>query len=182
MQTEADPFLLEVLSDFQVSIPELGTIQAKHHPTVFLTSNNTRELSEALKRRCLYIYIGYPDIQEELQISVGNTNMNLRALMDWGLVYKELIPGERKEHFRAEKDIWEVVRKIITQRKRKELEPVLKALDDVSDVQGNSDEVAEFLKVVQDIRLFSSKADNLLETLLKSDSEWFVKSFLKMVK
>ncbi len=65
---EFEAFLLEVLSDFQVSIPELGTIVARHHPTVFLTSNNTRELSEALKRRCLYIYIGYPDTEEELEI------------------------------------------------------------------------------------------------------------------
>ncbi len=65
---EFEAFLLEVLSDFQVSIPELGTIVARHRPTVFLTSNNTRELSEALKRRCLYIYIDYPDIQEELEI------------------------------------------------------------------------------------------------------------------
>lgn len=65
---EFEAFLLEVLSDFQVSIPELGTIRAKQHPTVFLTSNNTRELSEALKRRCLYIYIDYPTSEEELRI------------------------------------------------------------------------------------------------------------------
>ncbi|HEX3049648.1 MAG TPA: MoxR family ATPase [Aggregatilineaceae bacterium] len=65
---EFEAFLLEVLSDFQVSIPELGTIVAKQRPVVFLTSNNTRELSEALKRRCLYLYIGYPDIEEELRI------------------------------------------------------------------------------------------------------------------
>lgn len=65
---EFEAFLLEVLSDFQVSIPEIGTIHAKQQPVVFLTSNNTRELSEALKRRCLYIYIDYPDSQEELRI------------------------------------------------------------------------------------------------------------------
>jgi MoxR-like ATPase len=65
---EFEAFLLEVLSDFQVSVPELGTIQAKHHPTVFLTSNNTRELSEALKRRCLYLFLDYPDIEAELNI------------------------------------------------------------------------------------------------------------------
>jgi MoxR-like ATPase len=57
-----------VLSDFQVSIPEIGTIVAKQHPVVFLTSNNTRELSEALKRRCLYLYIDYPNAEEELRI------------------------------------------------------------------------------------------------------------------
>jgi MoxR-like ATPase len=65
---EFEAFLLEVLSDFQVSIPEIGTIKAKQQPVVFLTSNNTRELSEALKRRCLYIYIDYPNVAEELRI------------------------------------------------------------------------------------------------------------------
>jgi len=65
---EFEAFLLEVLSDFQVSIPEIGTIVARHRPVVFLTSNNTRELSEALKRRCLYLYIDYPDADEELRI------------------------------------------------------------------------------------------------------------------
>ncbi|MHB1293684.1 MAG: AAA family ATPase [Anaerolineae bacterium] len=65
---EFEAFLLEVLSDFQVSIPEIGTIVAKQRPVVFLTSNNTRELSEALKRRCLYVYIDYPTEEEELRI------------------------------------------------------------------------------------------------------------------
>jgi MoxR-like ATPase len=65
---EFEAFLLEVLSDFQVSVPELGTLQAKHVPTVFLTSNNTRELSEALKRRCLYLFIDYPSLEQELAI------------------------------------------------------------------------------------------------------------------
>jgi MoxR-like ATPase len=65
---EFEAFLLEVLSDFQVTVPELGTIRARHHPTVFLTSNNTRELSEALKRRCLYLFLDYPSIEAELNI------------------------------------------------------------------------------------------------------------------
>lgn len=65
---EFEAFLLEVLSDFQVSIPELGTIKATHIPAVLLTSNNTRELSEALKRRCLYLFIDYPDLESELKI------------------------------------------------------------------------------------------------------------------
>lgn len=66
--SEFEAFLLEVLSDFQVSIPELGTLKAKQHPTVVLTSNNTRELSEALKRRCLYLFVDYPTEEEELRI------------------------------------------------------------------------------------------------------------------
>ena len=65
---EFEAFLLEVLSDFQVSVPELGTLTAVHRPIVLLTSNNTRELSEALKRRCLYLFIGYPDIEQELAV------------------------------------------------------------------------------------------------------------------
>ena len=65
---EFEAFLLEVLSDFQVSVPELGTLKAKHMPLVILTSNNTRELSEALKRRCLYLFIDYPTTDAELRI------------------------------------------------------------------------------------------------------------------
>jgi MoxR-like ATPase len=66
--SEFEAFLLEVLSDFQVSVPELGTIQAKQLPLVVLTSNNTRELSDALKRRCLHLFIDFPDRQQELEI------------------------------------------------------------------------------------------------------------------
>jgi MoxR-like ATPase len=65
---EFEAFLLEILSDFQVSIPEIGTITATHQPMVLLTSNNTRDLSEALKRRCLYLFINYPSLQAELEI------------------------------------------------------------------------------------------------------------------
>jgi MoxR-like ATPase len=65
---EFEAFLLEVLSDFQVTVPELGTIVAKHQPMVLLTSNNTRELSEALKRRCLFLYVDYPSYEAELNI------------------------------------------------------------------------------------------------------------------
>lgn len=65
---EFEAFLLEILSDFQVSVPELGTIVARHQPLVLLTSNNTRELSEALKRRCLYLFVDYPTMEQELNI------------------------------------------------------------------------------------------------------------------
>ena len=68
VEVETEALLLEILSDYQVSIPELGTVEALQIPLVFLTSNNTRELSEALKRRCLYLYIDYPDVDRERQI------------------------------------------------------------------------------------------------------------------
>ena len=68
VEIETEALLLEVLSDYQVSIPELGTVTATQIPLVFLTSNNTRELSEALKRRCLYLHVDYPDLAREKQI------------------------------------------------------------------------------------------------------------------
>jgi MoxR-like ATPase len=68
VEVETEALLLEILSEYQVSIPELGTIKAKQIPLVFLTSNNTRELSEALKRRCLYLHVDYPDVEREKQI------------------------------------------------------------------------------------------------------------------
>ena len=68
VEVETEALLLEILSDYQVSIPELGTIEAKHIPLVFLTSNNTRELSEALKRRCLYHWIDYPTTDRATEI------------------------------------------------------------------------------------------------------------------
>ena len=68
VEVETEALLLEILSDYQVSIPELGTIEANQIPLVFLTSNNTRELSEALKRRCLYLHVDYPDLEREKEI------------------------------------------------------------------------------------------------------------------
>jgi MoxR-like ATPase len=68
VEVETEALLLEILSDYQVSIPELGTVTAKQVPLVFLTSNNTRELSEALKRRCLFLHVDYPDLDREREI------------------------------------------------------------------------------------------------------------------
>ena len=80
LEIETEALLLEILSEYQVSIPELGTVVATQVPLVFLTSNATRELSEALKRRCLYLYIDYPDLDRERQIiesKVEGINENL---------------------------------------------------------------------------------------------------------
>lgn len=122
------------------------------------------------------------DIMEELKISRGNANMNIRALIDWGLVYKELKQGERKEYFVAEKDMWTVVKNIITQRKKKELEPMLRVLDEISSVEGTDEQTEEFAKVIREIKLFSSKADSTLDSLVKADSNWFVGTFMKMIR
>ena len=122
------------------------------------------------------------DIMEELQISRGNANMNIRALIDWGLVYKELKAGERREFFIAEKDMWEVVKSIIIQRKKKELEPMLKVLDEIATVEPDSKAAEDFISIIREIKLFSSKADSTLDSLIKADSNWFVGTFMKMIK
>jgi DNA-binding transcriptional regulator GbsR (MarR family) len=122
------------------------------------------------------------EIMDALQISRGNVNMNLRALMDWNLAFKELKTGERKEFFVAEKDMWQVMRNIIINRKKKELEPTIKVLDELSSVEGDEAESQEFIRVIKDIRLFSNKADSLLESLTKADPNWLMGSFIKMIK
>lgn len=122
------------------------------------------------------------EVMDQLNISRGNANMNVRALMDWGLVHKQLKPGERKEFFYAEKDMWKVVTQIIAQRKKRELEPMLKVLDEVSSVQGDDPEVAEFGRVVRDIKMFSHKANQTLDALVKADSNWFTNVFLHFLR
>src|SRR5215213_9868774 len=77
------------------------------------------------------------DIMEQLNISRGNANMNIRELINWGLVERILQPGERKEYFTAEKDIWRVARQIVKERKKRELEPMIKMLDQLGHVEGD---------------------------------------------
>ncbi|MBU6342450.1 MAG: transcriptional regulator [Bacteroidetes bacterium] len=121
-------------------------------------------------------------VMEELDISRGNANMNIRALMDWGLVHKQLKSGERKEFFVAEKDMWTVVRQIIINRKKRELEPMIKVLDELASVEPDAPESEHFCEVVQDIRKFSNKANQTLDTLIKADSNWFTNMFLNLVR
>ena len=82
VEVETEALLLEILSEYQVSIPELGTITAKQVPMVFLTSNNTRELSEALKRRCLFLHVDYPQMDREKEIVLTKVEGITEALAD----------------------------------------------------------------------------------------------------
>lgn len=121
-------------------------------------------------------------VMEGLKISRGNANMNLRALMDWGLVHKELIPGERKEFFVAEKNMTEIVKAITSQRKKKELEPLIRTLDELAQVTGDSPEEKEFEKVVKDFQMFSKKVDSTLDNIIRSDANWLLSSLFKLIK
>lgn len=124
------------------------------------------------------------DIMEQLNISRGNVNMNTRTLMDWGLVFKEFVSGERKEFFVAEKDILNVSRRIIKERRKREIEPlrqVLSQLKNIDDPKEESKEREEFAQLIYDIDLFTEKMDALSEKYIRSDEKWFYKVLLKMI-
>jgi DNA-binding transcriptional regulator GbsR (MarR family) len=124
------------------------------------------------------------EIMEDLQISRGNVNMNLRDLISWGLIFKQLIPGERKEYFVAEKDIWKVTRQISRERRRRELTPLLDTMKDIKTGLKNdqSKEAEDILKVVNDIDAVASLADNTLELISKEENQWLVSAFSKLSK
>ncbi len=120
----------------------------------------------------------------QLQISRGNVNMNIRELMDWGLVSKVYRSGERKDLFVAEKDIWKVVKQIIDNRKKRELEPMLRLLKDVRDInidKSNPEERA-FVDTVKNIEKFAHQADKTLDKMIRADEHWFMGTFLKLFK
>lgn len=123
------------------------------------------------------------DIMSELNISRGNANMNVRALLDWGIIYRVSIPGERKEFFKSEKDIWALARQVVKERRKRELEPILKTLKEVQDIQGdNSDEVKEFKKITKELKSFAEKSDGLLNTFVGAQEGWFWSTILKAFK
>lgn len=124
------------------------------------------------------------DIMEQLNVSRGNANMNLRELMNWTLINKELVPGDRKEYFVAEKDIWEIARIIARERKRREIEPVLKVLNGLKEVDGdqNDKEVKAFTETVNNLGNFVGKMDKSVDMMLKADENWFFGTILKMIK
>ena len=120
------------------------------------------------------------DIMEELKISRGNTSMNLRQLMDWGIVTKELIAGERKEFFTTEKDVQELTRVIAKERSRREIKPVIKVLKDVSNIENTSPEAEELIKQTKALHELSKTADEMINKLVTQKQNWITKSFVKL--
>ncbi len=124
------------------------------------------------------------DVMEELNISRGNVNMNIRELINWGLVERVILPGERKEYFAAEKDIWKVVRQIVKERKKRELEPMLQLLDRLETVEGDRRDkiVKSFVDVVSGIKKLGKQADKTLDTMIRAEENWFVSNLVKLFK
>jgi DNA-binding transcriptional regulator GbsR (MarR family) len=124
------------------------------------------------------------EIMEALSISRGNANMTLRDLINWGLVEKELRQGERKEYFYADKDTWNIARQVAKERRKRELDPVLKVLDELTKVKGDgkSEDFKTFNKTVTDINKLAKNVDKTFETMIKADESWFWGSILKIFK
>ena len=124
------------------------------------------------------------DIMAELQISRGNTNMNVRELMDWGIVEKVLKPGERREFFTAEKDIWTVAMRIIKERKRREVDPILNTLAQLKDIEAdkNDKDAKAFIEMIGDIQKFATQGSKAVDGLVKMDEHWFTGTLLKLFK
>lgn len=121
------------------------------------------------------------EIMEELQISRGNVNMNTRALIDWGIVEKELKIGQRKEFFKAEKDVLELARVVMIERRKREIEPMLKVLNKVQAISSDKSQgTKEFKKVTSDLLDFTNKANKLMEKFSRSDKNWFYKLILRL--
>jgi len=121
-------------------------------------------------------------IMKELEISRGNANMNLRALIDWKLAFKHCEDGCRKEFFTAEKDIWMIFRMITKKRKEKELKPLMALVDELNTVEGNSDEAMEFKKFIGEIDIFSKNADATLERVIQSKSNFLLNTVSKILR
>lgn len=124
------------------------------------------------------------EIMEDLKISRGNANMNIRDLIDWGLVFKEQIPGERKEFFYAEKDIWKVAKQIIKERRKREIEPVLGLLEELKKVEGPKTDKKHkaFIDTITNLEAVVDKADFALTRAIKLDENALVGVLFKLFK
>jgi DNA-binding transcriptional regulator GbsR (MarR family) len=119
------------------------------------------------------------DIMEDLQVSRSNANLNIRALLDWGLIYKKHVAGDRREYFVAEKDIWDVAIKIMNERRKKEVEPIVRELKSLAKFDAGNFEEKNFKNLLEDINDLSAKLlaiGNLVENADKSRFfKWIVK-------
>lgn len=115
------------------------------------------------------------DIKDILSISRGNTSQNIRLLIEWELVHKVQNGGGRKEYYMAEKDMWKILRAIISNRKKKELEPLIQVLEEVANVQSNCPDSDEFCKLIRQLHRFSTKANATLDSVVSMESDDIIK-------
>jgi DNA-binding transcriptional regulator GbsR (MarR family) len=122
------------------------------------------------------------DIMEELKISRGNANMSIRQLLDWGIVYKKSVAGDRKEYFIAEKDVWKWALKIGNVRKQRELNPVLDLLKEISGNKetAKTEEEKEFVKQIKELNAFTQQLGSLADKVFLTPGGAMLFKMLKM--
>lgn len=121
------------------------------------------------------------ELMEELQISRGNTSMNLRQLMDWGIVFKEIRSGDRKEYFYTEKDVHELARIIMAERSRREIQPTIRILSEVSELKDDGTaETREFIKQTKAMYELTSTADSMINRMVKQNKNWLTNAVIKL--
>jgi DNA-binding transcriptional regulator GbsR (MarR family) len=124
-------------------------------------------------------------IISELAISRGNVSMNLRSLMEWGVVHKKLIPGDRKEYFTSEKDVWNMALQIARERKRKELDPVIQSMQHLQDVDagsGSPREVEELNKMTAQLLDVAMQIDKVLDIGIRSGGQSLVRKLINVLR
>jgi DNA-binding transcriptional regulator GbsR (MarR family) len=109
------------------------------------------------------------DIMDELNISRGNANMNIRELISWGIVYKSFIAGDRKDYFRSEKDPWEIAKKVARERRKRELEPLLHGLQNLKSFKPTDKKGKELKKVSTSIYKMARRADGMIDDMMDID-------------
>ena len=122
------------------------------------------------------------EVMEMLAISRGNANMNLRNLMDWGLVRKELMKGDRKEYFFAERDMWYLFKQLVKERKKREIEPVLNSISELKNVEETSEEAQRFTALMEEMENVTGKVFNIMDLAIKSDDHWLVGKITNLLK
>ena len=123
------------------------------------------------------------DIMEELDISRGNASMNLRGLMEWGIVYKISVAGERKEYFTSEKDVTELSRQIAKERSRRELQPTIRVLKEISSISDDGTlKTKEFIKQTKAMYDLADTADTMMNRIVNQEQNWITKTLVKLFK
>lgn len=119
------------------------------------------------------------DIMESLQISRGNANMNLRSLLEWGLIEKCYRTGCRKDYYKAEKDMKKVFRIIVEHRKRKEFDPLKRLVQDLQSIKPNCAESKEFCNIIDELNVYTHKVDKAFEILTSQKMDWLSKIIIR---
>jgi DNA-binding transcriptional regulator GbsR (MarR family) len=124
------------------------------------------------------------DIMEQLVLSRGNANMNIRELINWNLAYKEIVPGERKEYFRAEHDVWTIATRIISERKKRELLPAQSVIKKIAneDLQENDEESKHIKKTFGELDELITRIDQLSSLMIKAEQNILFKKMITLLK